>query len=140
MLQKPVIIAFVKEVIRIFAMAGQPIRWIKEQEDLHDDIGLQRGDFLRQQEIQYLRIHFGTCSDGNLQYVQIGGLIPVRFASSALSGFKDISENILIVKCSLHHILVLGEDNFEWSRLPGQRCCSESRISQVVGSKSEPLR
>ena len=125
MFQKTVIIAFAKEVIRIFAMAGQLIQWIKEQKDLPNEIRLQRGYFLRQQEIQYLRIHFGTCSDGNLQYVQIGGLIPVRFASLVLSGFIDIIENILIVKCNLHHILMLCEENLEWSRLPGQYCCSE---------------
>ena len=140
MFQKAVIITFAKEVIRIFAIPGQLIRWIKAQEDLPNDIGLQRGDILRQQEIQQLRIHFGACSDGNLQYVQIGGLIPVRFASSVLSGFEYIVEDILIVKCSLHHILVLGEESFEWSYLPGQRCCSERRLSQGVGSKSEPLR
>ena len=126
MFQKTVIIAFAKEVIRIFAMAGQLIQWIKEQKDLPNDIRLQRGYFLRQQEIQYLRIHFGTCSDGNLQYVQISNLIPVRFTSSVLSGFEYyIVENILIVKCSLHHILVLGKEIFEWSQLPGQRCCTE---------------
>ncbi len=125
MLQKAVIIAFAKEVIRILTIAGQLIGWVKEQEDLPNDISLQRGDVFHQQEIQQFRIHFDLCPDGNLQYVQISGLVPVRFAISVFSGFEYIVENVLIVKSSLRHILVLGEESFDQSRLPGQRCCGE---------------